>query len=371
MLILFAIFLLVALALQWYSVRNADDHRKIRYECKPSVRSCEPGEEFVVFSTVKNVGRRATPMLRIQEHFPADLDVREADQFNVKIMRDDKRIYNSTAVIRGRQQTRRSLRASISKRGEYVFSYADFHAGDFLGFKEFDYRMPNDSRIVIYPPLIENNAFLKAFSSAMDEIAQRKRLLEDPLSVCGYRDYTGREPMRQISWTQSAVRNSLIVKQFDPVWEQSVCIALDMQYHGDFDRHFIRQELCFSIARTVCEHLEEKKIGYRLVTNAIITDGISSFSSPGGRGGSFSKILYALGSAKNGDTCSAEELVTAICTGADRQSTIVFISTRGTAEVRKAVAKVKAVTNGEVLTLFAEELYPEAGYKSSKEENEA
>ncbi|MBO4848956.1 MAG: DUF58 domain-containing protein [Clostridia bacterium] len=372
MLVFFVIFILVAFAVQWYSLKNAGDHRKIRYECRPSVRSCEPGEEFTVYSTVTNEARRPSPVLRIEEHFPRELDVREAAEFNVKVTRDEHRIYRSTAVLRGRQQVKRSLKAAISGRGEYCFSFAEFHAGDFLGFREFDYEMPNDHRIVIYPPRIENDAFLKAYTNTMDEVALRKLLLEDPLSVCGYRDYTGREPMRQISWKQSAARRSLIVKQFDPVWQQSVMIVLDMQYHGDYDNHFKRQEICFSLARTVCDRLEDRHIGYRLFTNAIISNGISSFSSPGGRGGDYAKILYALGSAKNGEVCSAEELVTAACTGADRQRMIVFISTRRNDETARAVGRAKSLSGAEVLTVFAEDIVlPEPEDEPEEEGGEA
>ena len=360
MLVLFVIVILVAFALQWYSLRNAGDYRNIRYECKPSVRACEPGDAFFVYSNVQNRGRRSTPSIRIEEHFPKSLNVLESDQYDIKTLTDDHRIYTSTVLIRGRQQVKRYLCASIPRRGEYCFSYAVFHAGDFLGFREYDYRIENDSRIVIYPSKLDNAAYLKTFSDAVDEIAQKKQLLEDPISVCGYRDYTGMEPMRQISWMQSAVRNSLIVKQFDPVWQQSVFIALDTQYHGDFDTHNARQELCFSITRTVCEQLEARRIGYRLVTNALITGELSGFTSNGGFGGSFSKILYALGSARNGNVCPIEELMHAVAAGANRCDMIVLISARCDERVEAALNKVRGVLRGRILTLFADELLPAA-----------
>ena len=358
MLVFFVIVILVALALQWYSLRSAGDYRNIRYECKPSVRACEPGEPFLVHSNVSNLGRRPSPSIRIEEHFPKNLNVLEADQFNVKMMTKEHRIYNSTVLIRGHQQVKRYLRASIDQRGEYGFSYADFHAGDFLGFHEFSYRMENDSRIVIYPPKLAHAEFLKAFTDAIDELALKKQLLEDPISVCGYRDYTGREPMRSISWTQSAARNALIVKQFDPVWQQSVVIALDTQLHGAFEQHIARQEFCFSIARTVAEQLEERRIGYRLVTNALIGSELSSFTSSGGKGGSFSKILYALGAARNGYVCSIEELMHEVSSGANRSSMIVLISTHGDERVERALEKARENTRGRILTLFADRLLP-------------
>ena len=358
MLILFMIVILVALGLQWYSLRKAGDYRNIRYECKPSVRACEPGEEFLVLSNVANVGLRSSPSFRIEEHFPQNLNVLESEQFNVRWLTKEHRIYYSTVVMHGHQQVKRSLRASIAQRGEYCFSYAVFYAGDFLGFREYVYRMENDSRIVIYPQKLENAELPKTFSDALDDLARKKQLLEDPISVCGYRDYTGAEPMRQISWKQSAVHNALIVKQFDPVWRQDVLIALDTELHGDFDEYLSQLELCFSLTRTVCEHFEQRNIAYRLVTNAVITGELSGFSSSGGMGGSFRKILYALGSARKGSIGSVEELMHAACSGVNRCEMIILISTHRDQYVECVLDNVQEARGRKIITLFADQLTP-------------
>ena len=84
MLTFFVIVILAALAMQWFSLRIAGDHRCIRYECKPSVRTCEPGEEFLVLSNVANLGRRPSPSIRIEERFPKNLNVLESEQFNAR-----------------------------------------------------------------------------------------------------------------------------------------------------------------------------------------------------------------------------------------------------------------------------------------------
>ena len=363
----FVIVILVALALQWLSLRNAADHGNIRYECNPSVRACEPGEEFFVHSNVANLGLRPSPSIRIEERFPEKLDVLESEQFNVKTFVSGYRIFYSTVLLGGHQQIKRSLRASIPQRGEYCFSDADFSAGDFLGFREYNYRMENDSRIVIYPAKIENAAFPEAFTNALDDITQKKQLLEDPILVCGYRDYTGAEPMRQISWKQSAAHNSLIVKQYDPVRQHSVLIALDTQLHGDFDAYIEEQELCFSLARAVCEQLEQRNIGYQLVTNAVIRGEISGFSSSGGMGGSYRKILYALGSAGHGSIASVEELLHAVCSGAGRCEMTVLISTNNDKRVQNAIDRVRETYRGQIVTLFADELMPACAAPKEKE----
>ena len=358
MLTFFIIVLLVALGLQWYSLRNAGDHRNIRYECKPSVRSCEPGEEFFVLSNVANLGLRPSPSIRIEEHFPKNLNVLESERFNVKWLTKDHRIYYSTVLMHGHQQVRRSLRASITERGEYCFSFADFYAGDFLGFREFTYRMKNDHRIVIYPAKLESAALPQTFSNALDDLARKKQLLEDPISVRGYRDYTGAEPMRQISWKQSAVRGSLIVKQFDPVWQRAVLITLDTDLHGDFDEYLVQSEYCFSLARTVCEQLEQLNVAYDLVTNAAVSGELSGFTSSGGMGGSYRKILYALGSAKKGSIGSVEELMHAVCYGENRCEMIVLISTHCDERVERALGRVRELKHGQIITMFADQLMP-------------
>ena len=92
MLILLVILILVAFALQRYSLHRAAEYRNIRYSCKPSVRACEPGEAFLVYSTVSNHDLRPSPSIRIEERFPKDLNVLEAEQFNVKTYSKDYRI---------------------------------------------------------------------------------------------------------------------------------------------------------------------------------------------------------------------------------------------------------------------------------------
>ena len=358
MLALFVIVILVAFLLQRYTVWLAQNCGNIHYDCRPSVRSCEPGDAFLVYSTVSNHGRRSSLTLRVEERFPKRLNVLEAEEYNVKVLTDDHRLYNSTVLVRGRQQVKRYLRASINERGRYEFSFARIYAGDFLGLYEYEFVRDNDHTIVIYPKKIENADLLKAFTNAIDEIAMKKQLMEDPISVCEYRDYTGREPLRQISWTQSAIRNKLIVKEFDPVWQYSLTIVLDVQYHGDFDVHREQREFCFSLVRTLCELLEERMIGYRLITNATISGGISRFESTGGMGGSFNRILYALGSAGNGSVCSVEQLMNEVLADNRQRNRLVFVSTRRDELVDRALIRAREFEGGQVVTLFADSLMP-------------
>lgn len=354
MLILLIVICVLALIVEKRSIISIKKHELIDYSCKPSVESAEPDEEFRVYSDVTNLSYRRAPVLRIEERFPKSLNINKLDSFNA-VVKDDHRIFTSTVSLKRRQRVRRYLTASIPDRGEYYFSFAEFHAGDFLGFIENDFFKDNNNHIVIYPRKVSDAEFLESFANALDEIVLNKFLLEDPISVCGYREYTGREPMRAISWKQTAIRNELIVKEFDSTQKQSVTVVLDTAYHGEFDYHIRRQEYEFKAARTICEYLEDKSIEYTLITNAIINEGISSFHSTGGWGNAYNRILYGLGCAKNGETCSAELLLADVCSGAFRERTIVFISSRREDALMNLLNQIKRNYGVKFIFVFAED----------------
>lgn len=356
MVLFFLTFVALAAAAQLLSVHRAKQQRPLQYHCAPSVSSCEPNEEFTVYSTVTNLSQHRAPTLRIEEHFPPKMEICEARQFCVQNFAGDRRLYLSTVLLRRRQRVRRSLKVRIAERGAYVFGDAYFRAGDFLGLREYVYLKQNAETIVIYPPKIEREDFTRTFTNALDDLARQRRLLEDPLSVCGYRDYTGREPLRAISWKQTAVRGELTVKEYDPTWHRAVAIALDLEFHGEFDLHRARQEFCFSMARTLCEYLEERHTEYRLSTNAIVsenTDGVLRFYSSGGRGSAWSGLLYALGAAKNGERCSLSELLASACSDAYRERTLLLLTTRPNDYVLDAIAHAQAASGVCIIPLYA------------------
>lgn len=349
----FFIVLAAGAAAQLLSLRRAKRNGRLEYRCAPSIAACEPGETFTLYSTVTNLSRQRSPVLRVEEHFPQRMEIHEAEQFSVRHYAGDYRLYTSTVLLRGRQRVRRSLRASLPARGAYEFSDAIFRAGDFLGFHEYSYPRENSETIVIYPARLEREDFTRTFTNALDELSPMRRLLEDPISVCGYRDYTGREPLRSISWKQTAVRGELTVKEYDPTWRPAVAIALDLEFHGEFDLHRARQEFCFSMARTICEYLEDRQTEYRLSTNAILSGEIMRFYSSGGRGAGWSDLLYALGAAKSGECCSLDALLAAACSDAYRERSLLLLTTRPSEAVLEAVARAQAATGVNITPLYA------------------
>ena len=75
-------------------------------------------------------------------------------------------------------------------------------------------------------------------------------------------------------------------------------------------------------------------------------------------GGSFQKILYALGSARKGSVGSVEELLHAVCFGVHRCEMIVLISTHCDQRVECALSKAQEAKGRKIIPLFADQLTP-------------
>ncbi len=273
-----------------------DNLSNIKYHSIPSKWGCEPGEVFQIVTSVSNYGHRTIPFLKIEEEFPSEINIQGAIN-DLELQRNF--LYANVLYIRGRQKITRTIQASLPHRGRYLLEGCRLFGGDFLGIKENSKELKQQEEIIIFPQLLQNTSIHEALSGYYGDFSARRFYLEDPILVSSYRDYTGREPMRSISWMQSAKRNHLMVKEFDYTQDLSVTILLDVYLHWSEGAHSEQLEYCFSLARTIAEFMEQKKVSYRLLTNAhcngnIIAEGVSK----SGQGSHhFTTLLFTLGQA--------------------------------------------------------------------------
>ena len=126
------------------------------------------------------------------------------------------------------------------------------------------------------------------------------------LLTAGFREYTGVEPMKDISWTETLRRNSIMVKQYDYTAEQKASVIVDIT-DGEADEI----EACFSLARSIIEYLENKHIYYGFYTNAEMNPRIKGRTTvPDGIGRVHrDSILEALGRAVYTASLDSETLL--------------------------------------------------------------
>ncbi len=324
MLIFLAVLIVFGAALELLSLK--DNSSNIRYHSVPSKYGCEPEEVFQIKTTVTNYGFRTIPFLKLEEEFPKEINIRGDENAPQNY---HTRLYASLLYIKGRQKITRTLQVSLPHRGLYRLEGCRLLGGDFLGIKENYKELKQEEEMVIFPRLLTGDKVLRALSGYYGDISIRRFYIEDPILVNSYHDYTGREPMRSISWTQSAKKNKLMVKEFDHTTDLSVTILLDVYLHWSEGAYPEELEYCFSLARTIAEFMEKKRVSYRLLTNAYIRSKNTDYEDLGkaGQGAHhYTMLLYTLGQAASNTFCNIDGLYDIAVRNYSGESALFYIA---------------------------------------------
>ena len=255
----------------------------------------EPGQPVTWSATVENHSRLPISFLRLVQDFPINATPRE-DQawlrnFSRKTLFAWYAEYRMT--LRGRHSVTRKVTMDFKDRGVYQIGNYHLSVGDLLGFREVESRGAGQ-KIVVMPHRSKQNSAVDAVGGFLGDISVRRFILEDPILTIGFREYTGREPLRAISWVRTAQSGSLQVKQYDHTAEHHVVVLLNTE--GADEEQF---EECLRLTRSVCEKLEQRKIPYGFRTNANLPGPLGKIHTmvEGLGERHLNTILYGLGSA--------------------------------------------------------------------------
>ncbi len=282
---------LAVLEYKWagYALKSLDIHSN----CDRPL--AEPGQTVTWSARVDNYSRLPIPFVRLVEDFPleavaqGDLDWKEA--YCRKSFLSWYTEYRMT--MRGRRSITRNASLVFHRRG--VYQIGDYHlsAGDLLGFREAKSH-GKGQKIVVMPHRSLQHKAMDALGGFLGDVSVRRFILEDPILTTGFRDYTGREPLRAISWTRTAQSGSLQVKQYDYTAERHVVVLLSIEGADE-----AQLEECLRLTRSVCEKLEQRKIPYAFRTNANLPGPVGKIHSmvEGLGERHLHTILYGLGCA--------------------------------------------------------------------------
>lgn len=353
MILFLVVVVATALVLQKVSLRLP--LRNVTYRMDASVASAEQGEEFHIVTTIENHTKRNISYLRMCEGIPASIHLCDG---TAPTSGSRETGHVSTIFVRKRERVRRSVRAVSYRRGLHRFQKSELSFGDFLGFKEITEEREATGAILIYPRRIVSDCLNQVVSDIMGEVLVQSFLYEDPILVRGYREYTGREPLRQVSFMQSAKCARWMVKEFDHTRTPMVNILLDMEFYGEMEEYFDQREAQFSAARMVCEQFMERGMGCRLITNMCYPDmetrGINVIESEGG--GGFYRILDCLSVASGVAICPSGELLSYAKTHYGGEGAFLYIAQRDCDKVREVLAQYFVEGDGMLHTLYGSEL---------------
>jgi hypothetical protein len=227
-------------------------------------------------------------------------------------------------------------------------------AGDFLGLHEQEKRCGRFHEVIAVPRELSSARLNEVFGGFMGEMSVTRFILEDPVLTLGFREYTGREPMKSISWGQSARMNQLMVRKNDYTQEPSAAVILNVETERE-DREDLL-EVCFSLARTVCTMLEKKGIRYSFVSNSYLSGGNSGLGNAVDGLGErhYRGILEQLGRASCQPSMSLEHMLEREAT---RPTTAgrILITPGGEPLPARALSRLREAAGGRLLILNGSE----------------
>ena len=354
MILFFILFVIVAVIVEAWSINHSLDG--VKYDLQLSESLIEPDEEFKLVTTVRNSSRRFIPFIRLSEWVPRPLEV-DARLYTAGFDENRAKL-NSTIYMMPRQKMTRRLDVKLGKRGRYVFEGAVLYGGDFLGLAEKPRLFRMQREAVVLPRRIDTEDFRETLGGFMGDISVNRFIMEDPVLTLGFREYTGREPMKQISWPVTARMGRMMVKNYDHTLDVTVAVVLniDSVLYGVEARPYI--EKCYSMARSVVEMLEDRRISYSFCTNATAVGQLSPFEyvSDGLGGSHLATILEGLGRANYVSRVSRFELIDNVCRRAESGRAHIIITPGAEDFDKYEMDRLANYTGADVLLMKAEEV---------------
>jgi uncharacterized protein (DUF58 family) len=304
----------------------------IRYSREISKKIVEIDEDFEIVTVIEN--RKALPVtfFQIIERFPATIQYR----FRTDRFKTTEFLYHTiTMFLLPYQRIKRTYIAYCDKRGRYIFSDVSLIAGDLLGLNTFTRSLDYWQEIIALPRPADLREEIIPYGDYNGELSIERWIIDDPTMIIGVREYTGLEPAKTIHWPSSAKSNRLMVKKFDFTLENTAMVLLNIEcvkpFWSGIDKKSIDSiERCISITRGIIETLEEKKIPYGFITNAIMS-GLPAEKNivyPSSGQTQLSNLLEYLGRMSYNISVSFEDLVLTLWKRDIRCSTHIIITPR-------------------------------------------
>ena len=348
--ILFAVLVvLLVLLAQYFLSRNSLKH--VKEDLYPEENVAEPGQIFYLNISLTNTGRWYLPFLRASLYLPGGIEPQDLEHCEQKSGDSGCTVSYST-WLRPHQKMEFRLPVIIRERGRYVLSPLTVYGGDFLGLNEQVRRLDRFNEVVIAPKESPEQEIEAELGGFLGESSVNRFLYEDPVLTVGFREYTGREPMKRISWTQSAKGHGLMVKNYDYTIEPRVSVLVNADLSDPEEVDVL--EGCYSLARTVCRMLEEKRIPYDMTTNAATAGGWDQqdgLAIPQGLGSvHFGRVLELLGRATHTTAFSRNTLLNRAIDSRNSCSRILITAESGIPE-QEVLNRLREASGGSLLLL--------------------
>lgn len=291
----------------------------------PEDNVVDPREPFDITILLKNTKRFPLYFIKVQLSFVKEIIIDPKLEKVTKSHGMDGRSVTLSTWLKSHQLLHLKVPVSAMQRGRYILMNPTLYCGDFLGLNESQKPLEKFREVVVAPKELDLAEMKQVLGRYLGDFSVRRFIYEDPVLTMGYREYTGREPMKMISWKQTAQRQMMMVKEFDHTVEPVISVVVNVETTSEDKKELL--ETCFSLARSVCSTLETRCIQYDFYTNAQMAGGnAGTYSVTEGLGQRhFIKVMELLGRSMYGCAFSYQKLIEQVeMTGGKERGLIVI-----------------------------------------------
>lgn len=210
-----------------YQVYKSIGLKNVSYKLTINKAEAFEGEDIEIIEEIENGKWLPLPWMRSEISCSRWLSFYGNSQSVAKDAQ--KGLVSGVFMLKGYQRLRRVWRVRCEKRG--VFSIVDvtLAVSDLFGLVKPSMMIKLEERICVLPSPCDMQ--LPEFSSEtfIGNNTVRRFIIPDPFLICGAKEYTGREPMNRIHWSQSARTGTLMVYNNEFSTERKALIVLDLQ----------------------------------------------------------------------------------------------------------------------------------------------
>ncbi len=255
------LLVIIIIAVEGVSLRGRS--RSLPVEFSVDTRLVEPGETATLYYTVSNPSRLPVFYVGFSLYLDPDVTVMEGEEFcNAHVSKTDIGIsvgHHFFLPAYGRFKGK--VRIALKGRGVHELGQYFVETGDFFGLSPI-IASERISRRIICTSEKSREIDSEFYGGDLGDISVRRFIMDDPTMLLGYREYTGNEPMKQISWNQTAKTARLMVRQNDFTTDRCCVVLVNM-----YSSLRPQMEECLKLVRTVCEQLEDARVPYELISN--------------------------------------------------------------------------------------------------------
>jgi hypothetical protein len=174
-------------------------------------------------------------------------------------------------MLRPYQRTKRRWYMKCTKRGVFNIDNATVTCGDLLGLISDSRAAPINTKLVVYPGLIDVSEMFFTTRDILGEAVVKRFIMDDPFIVKGIREYMPGDPINKLNWKATARTTRLMVNENDFTTKVGITVLMNVQSaHEEFD--FVKDknliELAIKVSATILDRGFSQAVPIRFGSNA-------------------------------------------------------------------------------------------------------